>query len=368
MRIKSVLLYSCSNMAAVSKRWNTVVNVFICIVSTTACGGPDVKGGQDEVRRPGETRIEGGPCQSDGDCINDMFCDVDTGTCLGFQEGEDHGEACVGIEPVDDFRPSIQCEFTDPPAGDPFPSHVLVLATPIVADFGIDADPGTPPQPSIVAVFDKGQDGGAELPTGVIRILDGATCKQQAQLGELQLVSHSSPVAVAELGNGGAPEIVAFKAGGGLVAFTYSTTSSTWEVLWRSSTPAGAAYNFTEVAGGSWAGPSIHDLDHDGTPEILRGPVVFDANGVLLDNSLLGKLSVPSRGVFTVVADVDSDGKTELITGGPIYEWAPGEGWELETYSPGGGAIGHVGVAEFVERTDVNDWATRRSRSCGGWQ
>ena len=85
--------------------------------------------------------------------------------------------------------------------------------------------PDDPVRPSIIAVFDDGDDGGSENPTGLIRVLDGATCALQDNLSE-QLVSHSSPPAVADLDGDGAPEIVAFKAGGGLVAFRYQRASA----------------------------------------------------------------------------------------------------------------------------------------------
>jgi hypothetical protein len=248
------------------------------------------------------------------------------------------------------FSPTVQCRFDTAPASDPFPSNVHVLTTPMVADLLVGRSPMDPPEPSIIAVFDDGVDGGSELPTGVIRILDGRTCTQQAELGSLQLVSHSSPPAIGDLDGDGRPEIVAFKAGGGLVAFTYGATG--WEVMWRSTRADGSPY---DVAGSGWSGPSLYDLDDDGSPEVLRGGIVFDANGVLIDESL-GLLTY-SAGIFSVVADVDADGAPEFIAGHAAWQWdAAGRAWTAETWSTGGTTAGHVALADFGAFPGAAGW------------
>ena len=112
----------------------------------------------------------------------------------------------------------------------------------------------------------------------------------------------------------GRAEIVANKAGGGLVAFTYDDGNDEWTILWRSTRDGAAPYNRT---GSGWAGPSIVDLDDDGVPEVLRGGIVLSHEGVLIDEASLG-LHHYSQGLFAVVADVDADDIVEFVAGDGI--------------------------------------------------
>ena len=297
----------------------------------------------------GECVVERAPCTGADDCQDDTRCDATLGACVPWGDGAGD-PTCSQVIVPGTFAPTVQCELSDAPAGDPFPEHMHVLSTPMVVDFQrTGTDPDTPSRPSIVAVFDDGVDGGSEQPTGVIRILDGRTCQQTAELGSLQMVSHSSPPAVADLNGDRRPEIVAFKAGGGLVAFT-ADAAGTWSVLWRSTLPDGSP---SEPTGGGWAGPSIADLDDDGVPEVMRQGLVYSNEGVLLDESL--NLSYGS-GLFAVVADVDGDGLIEHVQGNGVWEWRDGT-WVPESWSTGGTAAGHVALADFGAFAGSNDWA-----------
>ena len=82
-------------------------------------------------------------------------------------------------------QPALQCQWTGPAAGDPYPSHIQVLGTPMVIDFDFDSDPTTI-QPSIVFNTYDGLDGDSGSITtlnGVLRIIDGSTCAPQFTLG-----------------------------------------------------------------------------------------------------------------------------------------------------------------------------------------
>lgn len=293
-------------------------------------------------------------CVDDDGCINDTWCDEASGYCVPFGPGRETDPSCTRLVAAGLFAPTVQCEFLEVPDGDPFPANVHVLSTPMVVDFAIGRAPGDPARPSIVAVFDDGADGSSEQPTGVIRILDGATCAQTAELGSLQLVSHSSPPALGDLDGDGRAEIVANKAGGGLVAFTYDEGIGSWTVLWRSTLADGTTpYN---PVGSGWAGPSIYDLDDDGVPEVLRGGIVLDSAGRLIDEGSLGLISY-SNGVFAVVADVDGDGLAEMVTGQGVYQWNTVDRvWEAEAYSTGGTALGHVALADFGAFPGAASW------------
>jgi hypothetical protein len=293
---------------------------------------------------------DGTACTTNADCQDDSRCDTALGACVAWADGASD-LTCARTAFAGVFSPSVQCEFRTAPAGDPFPANVHVLATPMVADFRVGRTAADPVQPSIVAVFDDGVDGSSEQPTGVIRILDGNTCEQQAELGSLQLVSHSSPPAIGDLDGDGRPEIVANKAGGGLVAFGYDTVTSAWVVRWRSTAADGVTPY--DVMGGSWAGPTLVDLDDDGSPEIMRQGLVFDASGRLRDESLAALTY--SAGIFAIAVDVDSDGRVELVVGSGVYEWS-GTTWTPEAYSTGGTATGHVALADFGDFPGTNAW------------
>jgi hypothetical protein len=288
--------------------------------------------------------VLGDPCATGDDCEDDEYCEPTSMRCVawGMPPGYVADDMCARVIVAGTFSPTVQCEFSAAPAGDAFPAHLHVLGTPMVADFRIDSGPDDPPRPSIVVVFDDGSDGGSEEPTGVIRILDGETCAQQAELGSLQLVSHSSPPAIGDLDGDGFAEIVANKAGGGLVAFKHD--AGVWRVLWRSTQADGVtAY---DPAGQGWNGPSLYDVDDDGSPEIHRGGIVLDAMGRLMDDSL-GTFSY-SQGIFAVIANVDDDPAPEHVQGQGVWQWdTAARRWAPEAWSPGGGAAGQVAIADF---------------------
>jgi hypothetical protein len=296
---------------------------------------------------------DGGACAGTDECPGDTYCDSALGRCIpyGVPTGRDADPECRRLDVAGVFAPTVQCAFTEAPPGDPWPAHLHVLATPMVADFAIGRGPDEPARPSIVAVFDDGVDGSSELPTGVIRILDGATCAQTAELGSLQLVAHSAPPAIGDLDGDRRPEIVAYQGGGGLVAFTYDGTTRAWRVLWRSRLADGTPYL---VSGGGWAGPSLVDLDDDGVPEVMRGGVVLDANGVVIDASL-GLLAY-NNGIFPVVADVDADGEMELVTGAGVWQWnRAGRAWAREPWSTDT-TPGHIAIADFGDFPSTRGW------------
>ncbi|MBK8169808.1 MAG: hypothetical protein IPK60_05640 [Sandaracinaceae bacterium] len=305
----------------------------------------------DTVCAPTET-----PCTSTDECPGDTICDATLAHCIpyGTAPAPDFDPSCLNLSAAGVFAPTVQCAFDTAPTGDPFPMNVHVLTTPMVVDFGIDRGPDAPRRPSIVAVFDDGEDGGSELPTGVIRILDGATCVQQAELGSLQLVSHSSPVAVGDLTGDGRAEIVAYKAGGGLVAFTFDTTAHAWTILWRSTLADGVTPY--DVVGGGWGGPTLVDLDNDGSPEILRAGIVLDAQGRLIDDTSLG-LHPYHSGIFGIAIDVDADGRVEFIAGDGVWEWnATTRSWAAESYVMTPRAAGHIAVADFGDFPGAMAW------------
>ncbi|MDQ3369209.1 MAG: hypothetical protein M3680_27600 [Myxococcota bacterium] len=283
-------------------------------------------------------------CTQSEDCPGDQYCDTSASECLpwGVGPGGDKDPACTR-EPVPGvFFPGAQCEWTAPPTGDPFPLHINVLATPMVASFYQSGEFSTP---SIVFTSYNFTDGGVQScqgsdPTnyfGVIRIVNGRDCTQQATIASPAVIASAS-VAIADLAGTPTPEIVAARMQGGLVAFTLGPQG--WEVLWETTSQfADALCN--------WAGPSIHDLDDDGRPEILFYGAVYDGlTGATIDESIAGLVDAVGTGYIPVAADVDGDGTIELITGSQLYTWEPvARRWMTLQALPGGD--GHTAVADF---------------------
>jgi hypothetical protein len=286
-------------------------------------------------------------CDDNTDCPGDQYCDTSAGECLpyGVGPGGDSDPACVR-EPVPGvFFPGAQCEWLGPPPGDAFPMHSNVLATPMVASFYNGSGGGEFATPSIVFTSYNFTDGGDEscrgtnpIYYGVIRIIDGQNCEQQATIAMPKIIASAS-VAIGELGGDGPiPEIVAARQDGGLVAFTLRGTA--WEVLWETTS------TFADTLC-DWAGPSIHDLDDDGKPEVLFYGAVYDgATGVTIDESIAGAVDAIGQGYLPVAADVDGDMNVDLVTGAQLYSWDRTlRRWMAKQALPF--QNGHTAVADF---------------------
>ncbi|NMB74445.1 MAG: hypothetical protein GYA21_04870 [Myxococcales bacterium] len=290
-------------------------------------------------------------CVTDGECQDDSYCDA--GHCIPYGSGPrgDTNPDCTRLVVAGLFQPALQCEWTGPPAGDPYPAHVQVLGTPVVVDFDFDNDPETV-RPSIVFNTYDGLDGDSGCITeldGVLRIIDGATCQTQFTLGPY--LNGSNPVAVGDLDNDGRPEIVAHRNLGGTLAYRYDAGSGAWATLWEAHDAGGNPLAPGEAAT-HWGGPSLLDLDDDGVPEVLSGGLVYDSRGLLLDDAL-GLAGVHAVG-FPVAADLDGDGRVELANGNGIWEWdAAAHVWKLERAF--GGAHGYVAVADFGTYTPAGE-------------
>ena len=295
-------------------------------------------------------------CAAVTDCGGDTYCDLSRMECLPWGVGPGGGsDPTCKRDPVPGvFFPSAQCEWLAPPPGDPFPGHVNVLATPMVATFYKQGEFAVP---SIVFTSYNFTDGGAPSCSGtdpnyfgVIRVIDGATCKQQATISSPTVIASAS-VAVADIGGiDSTPEIIAARTTGGLVAFTLKPTG--WEVLWQ--TTSQFADNLCD-----WAGPSVHDLDDDGIPEIIFYGAVYDANGNTIDESIAANVDSVGVGYIPVVADVDGDGVPDLITGSEVYAWDKVlRHWTPKYPLPG--LNGHVAVADFgtFPQTGADDRGT----------
>jgi hypothetical protein len=307
---------------------------------------------------------------TNGDCEDDTYCQGSQCVPYGSPPSNvTNDPACKQSVPPGAFAPAVLCEFATAPAGDPFPQHLDVQATPIVVNFDKELE-GASAIPSIVAPFTATVAGGYTETLGIIRILKGSDCSLQANLGGVDLdgdgvvdwVNSPSAVAVADLNGDGVPEIVAFMADRTTVAFTRNGAGK-WVPLWpkvKATLASGAPFVCMDdgtygLAPGSgpnldvWSGPSIHDIDNDGVPEIIReGYVIEGPTGVLRAQPPTDYASY-SVGIPPVLADIYNDGKAALTTGAHIWEfdgtnnvWVEQASYEKATTPPG-----WVGLADF---------------------
>src|SRR5262249_40945416 len=136
----------------------------------------------------------------------------------------------------------------------------------------------------------------------------------------------SAGPALGDLDGDGKIDIVARLNTGGVVAFRWD--GAKYVKYWTGADTTGGGGAGRPV----WDGPSIHDLDNDGKPEVLvRGAVYNGQTGAVLDpGTLIGTVSSPFNGLIPVVGDLNRDGKVELV--GPtashestFFNWTGGK-------------------------------------------
>jgi hypothetical protein len=306
-------------------------------------------------------------CATNADCEYDSYCNT-AGQCVPYGTPPSDTTSdpdCKLSIPPGAFAPTVFCQFpaaAGVDAGgiaDPYPTYVDVQATPIVVNFnqapGTDA--GTNGPPSIIAPFTVPVVGSYTENMGVIRVLSGANCGLEANLGNgaagvTDPMRSSTAVAVGDLDGDGVAEVVAYTGTLGVVAFTRK--AGVWSPLWttiHATTDGATAFSlFAATPASYWAGPSIHDLDNDGKPEIVaEGYVINGQTGVQRAPEPADYASY-YVGIPAVVADLDSNGQADLVTGSNVWDfdkdagaWVDDPTYSLATASPAGWA----GVADF---------------------
>ncbi len=141
--------------------------------------------------------------------------------------------------------------------------------------------------------------------------------------------------ALGDLDGDGFGEVVAVKEyatsmWGGAGDYTVVAYSHTGAVLWESEHFYGYQVDFQ-------AAPSISDMDHDGSPEIVVGRAILNADG-----SLRGLGAAPGASasfMIPAVTDLDLDGIEEVIGGDAWYDASGATVWENPLAGTWGGLM-----------------------------
>jgi hypothetical protein len=334
--------------------------------------GAELNGGRCEPAcEGGLTCVEGqckrvGPaCKSSDECQEDSYC-ADTGTCTGYADPMTINLMCQRLVPAGLLSPGVFCEWSAPDPGDPFPNHRQVLMTPLVMDFDLAGNRSgefITTKPSIVITTYDALDGACGLGErgdganfGILRILDGRTCKQQ-HLIETHVNGAVTP-ALGDLDGDGRAEIVTYSATGGVVAFKFDRAQGKWVTLWTSTNAAGTAPSNPFVGLCKWTGPALADLDDDGKPETIAEGIVYDSTGRLVDAASANIGAMAGVGQFAVVADIDKDGVPNLVGTTGSWSWdKANRRWQLVKSFPlakGGNEFAAAGDLGTVSGTTLD--------------
>ncbi len=294
-----------------------------------------------------------GPCAGDEDCGGDSYCcgegcrdDGGDPVCIPYGYGPRGtlNPSCKGAGEPGVFAPSVQCEWLGPAETDPHPDSKKVLTSPLSANLPNDSGASA----EIVVLTYGGADGSYDAP-GVIRILNGQTCELlESVYDETDVVRGNATPALADLDNNGTIEIITRREGGGAVAFEWD--GAQYVKKWAATTPALAAGQQ------KWDGPSIHDLNDDGLPEVIVQSVVYDGqSGAVIDDDSF-TLSDVFNGMIPVLGDFDADGQIELVA--PRYNELTFFGWNGQNWVEEGSAGGGIAFNLMASHYAVADFGT----------
>jgi RHS repeat-associated protein len=239
--------------------------------------------------------------------------------------------ACVFTPPEAGWSPTLEWAWTESAVA---PASHNVLMAPVVIDLTADGIPEV-----VFTTWDNNEQLNGRL--RAIRGSDGAELFNVIDpaydlypLGQL---------AVGDIDLDGLPEIVAVgESRLELIAFEHDGTFK-----WRSPP--------LELPGTGWGGPSLADLDGDGTPEIVIGRQVLDGSGALRWTGTAGRAADAHQTVLSIVADLDMDGAPEVVAGNTAYRADGAIHWMNAALPDGHNAVGNFDGDAFPEIVLVSE-------------
>lgn len=235
-------------------------------------------------------------------------------TCLDMPppafDGPQNG-ACASEPQVGTFEPVVEWSRD---AWEVEPDSTQIIMMPVVAD--LDGNK----MPDLLFVTYKS---GNHYGQGVLRAMSGDGQEELLNISNMDICGHSG-LALGDIDGDDKPEIITITVDNAIQVFEDDGT-----LKWKSK-----AYGPGLVHCGSY--PQIADLNGDGSPEIISGPVILNADG---SERGVGKAGT---GYFiSTVVDLDQDGMQEVLVGNAAYDdvgqtiWSNGE------------SDGYAAVADF---------------------
>ncbi|WP_434383569.1 FG-GAP-like repeat-containing protein [Melittangium boletus] len=194
------------------------------------------------------------------------------------------------------FEPQQQWAWS---GGGTLPEYGQVMMTPVVVDVNGDG------VPDIVFHSFKGAEYSKD---GVLRAISGDDGRELwAAVDPAVRTKPATSLAAGDIDGDGEVEICGIPEDGrGIICF-----ENDGAFKFRS---APDAYDYNE-----WGGPSLADLDGDGTVEILDGNRVYSNTGTLKWVGSDGMGGAEYTGPISFAADIDGDGQQELVNDRAIY-------------------------------------------------
>ena len=262
-------------------------------------------------------------CTKSSQCAFDEFCEESTMTCVNVDAVP---ATCQVFPKFETFKALKQWQWPqDLPGGAPVqhPDYIRVIVMPMAANFTDDNQDGAVNAddiPDVVFISYTTKRSPDDQAPSVMRVISGDDGREIAS-SEPRYWTYPIDAAVADIDNDGHVEILAgtnfnrpnFALGGqdqlealSVVPDASSPTGYKLEVKYSIAIPNGTKLSFISVA----------DLDGDGTAEILSNyGVASVVNGQFAWREGCNK----SMG-YPHAADLDNDGKMEIVTSGTIYD------------------------------------------------
>lgn len=239
-------------------------------------------------------------------------------------------------EPEGGFTPIVEWTVSDGSDG--------CLSLPLVADLDADGD--------AEVIFNQVPLLAGIGGSGTLRVVNGADGSSVWQDANGDL-AYGSPPAVADLDGDGMGEIIVVReyasALYGAGDYAVAMYEHDGAVAWESEHFTGDDLDWATA-------PSISDMDHDGSAEIVVGRVILNADGSLRGKGEYGRGSygIVDLGGFSVsessvsaVVDLDLDGEEEVIVGNAAYDVDGDALWHDDSLDDG--MIGIANLDDDIE-------------------
>ncbi|MFM2245821.1 MAG: hypothetical protein RL071_1895, partial [Pseudomonadota bacterium] len=187
------------------------------------------------------------------------------------------------------------------------PTSTRIMMTPVVGQLTDDNADGVIDDLDMPDIAYTTFANGAYTSAGYLRVIAGdgsgevlsVGTVRDPSTGRVRGIYGTGGVALGDIDADGEPDILTITDQRELVAINADGSTK-----WITSTVLSSGYS----------GPALHDLDGDGTTEIIAGAYVFEHTGAL-------RSSLASSGIgFGYAADLDRDGNEDVVVGNRAYD------------------------------------------------